>query len=122
MKKPKSNKARIIIIIVAIIVGLVALALVLILCLRKKSKDNIKRTLNYYLEHNEFLFYSFVEKSNYFQVLEKIMVACFSGPCNPKTNYTKDIKDKEEIKNLTILFDEVFKNTTAKKKKFMKMN
>ena len=117
MDKPKkSNKTKIIIIIVAIIIVLAALAIVLALCLRKKSKDNSKRTLNYYPEQYDMKFYSIVEKSNYFQILEKQKVMCVRSPCNPHTEDTKEIKDQDEIKNLTLLFDELFNRTETKEK------
>ena len=117
MDKPKkSNKTKIIIIVVAIIIVLAALAIVLALCLRKKSKDNSKRTLNYYPEQYDMKFYSIVEKSNFFQILEKQRVWCVKSPCNPIIKDTKEIKDKDEIKNLTILFDELFNSTETKEK------
>ena len=117
MDKPKkSNKTKIIIIIIAIIIVLAALAIVLALCLRKKSKDNSKRTLNYYPEQYDTIFYSIVEKSNYFHILEKQRVMCVRSPCNPITKVTKEIKDKDEIRNLTILFDELFNRTQTKEK------
>ena len=117
MEKPKSNKTKIIIIVIAVIIVLAALAIVLPLSLRKKSKLNTdKRILNYYPEYYNYNFYSIVDKSNYFQILEKHQVICFRSPCNPLTNYKKEIKDKEEIKNLTTLFDQVFNNSIQEKK------
>ena len=120
MDKPKkSNKTKIIIIVVAIIIVLAALAIVLAICLRKKTKDNSKRTLNYYPEQYGTTFYSIVEKSNLFQILEKQIVWCVRSPCNPIIKVTKEIKDKDEIKNLTILFDELFNSTETKEKNIM---
>lgn len=123
MKKPKSNKTKIIIIIIAIFIVLVALAIVLPLCLIKK-KDKIvnffskdKRTLNYYPEQYGNNFFSIVETSNYFKLIEKNQPFCYRAPCNPTIKKTKEIKDKEEIKNLTFLFDELFNNTNEKEKR-----
>ena len=62
------------------------------------------------------IFYSIVEKSNYYQILEKYQVYCYRAPCNPRTRDTKEIKDKDEIKNLTILFDELFNRSETKEK------
>ena len=118
MEKSKPNKTKIIIIVVAVIIVLAAIAIVLPLSLRKKSKtkNTDKRILNYYPEYYNHKFYSIVDKSNYFQILEKHQVICFRSPCNPLTNYKKEIKDKEEIKNLTTLFDQVFNNSIQEKK------
>ena len=117
MEKSKPNKTKIIIIVVAVIIVLAAIAIVLSLSLRKKSKtkNTDKRILNYYPEYYNHKFYSIVDKSNYFQILEKYKVICVKSPCNPVTNYTKEIKDKEEIKNLTTLFDQVFNNSIKEK-------
>ena len=41
---------------------------------------------------------------------------CVRSPCNPVIKDTKEIKDKDEIKNLTILFDELFNSTETKEK------
>ena len=122
MGKAKTNKTKIIIIVVAIIIVAAALAIVLPLCLRKDSdsKTNIfnldKRILDYYPENYREEFYSIVDRSNYFRILEKLIVKCYKAPCNPVTNDTKEIRDKEEIKNLTILFDQVFNNSNVKEK------
>lgn len=122
MEKPKSNKTKIIIIVIAVIIVIAALAIVLPLSLKKNSKTikNIlnvdKRILNYYPENYISKYYSIVEKSNKFQILEKIIVLCYKSPCNPYTNDTKEIKDKEEIKNLTSFFDQMFNNSVKEKR------
>ena len=105
MEKAKTNKTKIIIIVIAIIIVAATLAIVLPLCLRKDSdsKTNIfntyKRILDYYPENYRETFYSIVDRSNYFRILEKFVVKCYKEPCNPVTNDTKEIRDKEEIKN-----------------------
>lgn len=121
MDKPKLNKVKIIIIIIAVLIVIAILAIVLAICLRKKSNNGHlnffstdKRILNYYPENYSLKFYSIVENSNYFKILEKYEVKCFKLPCNPITKDTKEIKDKETIKNLTSLFDEVFNSTNKK--------
>lgn len=122
MEKAKTNKTKIIIIVVAIVIVAATLAIVLPLCLRKDSdsKTNIfnidKRILDYYPENYGTIFYSIVDRTNYFRILEKFEVKCIKAPCNPITNDTKEIRDKEEVKNLTNLFDQLFNNSTEKKK------
>ena len=127
MEKPKSNKTKIIIIVIAVIIVIAALAIVLPLSLRKRSKSKTKaknalsedkRTLIYIPENYISTFYSIVDKNNSFQILEKLQVVCpdsVESSCSPITNDTKEINDKEEIKNLTTLFDQVF-NSSIKEK------
>ena len=126
MDKPKSNKTKLIIIILAILVFIIVLSIILVVCIKGKSKDghyNIfdpdKRILHYYVDER-YEFFSIFEKSNYFRILKKYIVKCFKEPCNPTTESEKDIKDKEEIKNLTSVFDEIFNNTNNKEIKVHK--
>ena len=99
MKTSNSKKTKIIIIIVAVIIVLVALAIVLALCLKSNAHSNTdKRVLNYEPGNYSYIFYSIVQKTNYFEILEKYRVECFKAPCNPTIHDMKEIKINRKLK------------------------
>ena len=107
MDRSNLNKNKIIIINLVILFAIIIVSIVLVLYSKtKKIKD--ERTINFYHFSN---IYSFVETNNYFKMLTKQVIYCFKAPCNPYIIDVKDITNKEEIKNLTSIFNEMFKNT-----------
>ena len=70
------------------------------------------RILNYY--HNDGKIYSIEEGEDNFKILTKEVINCFTTPCIPPVLDEKIIEDKEDIRNLKLLFDEIFIDSKVK--------
>ena len=70
------------------------------------------RVLNYY--HNDGKIYSIEEGEDNFKILTKEVINCFTTPCIPPVLDEKIIEDKEDIRNLKLLFDEIFIDSKVK--------
>ena len=60
--------------------------------------------------------YSIEEDNNNYKVVIKEVVYCFKAPCNQPIVDQVSINNKEDIDNLKIVFDEIFKDTEYKEK------
>ena len=70
------------------------------------------RILNNY--HNDGKIYSIEEGEDNFKILTKEVINCFTTPCIPPVLDEKIIEDKEDIRNLKLLFDEIFIDSKVK--------
>lgn len=75
------------------------------------------RILNYY--HQNGLIYSIEEKDNNFKIITKEVIFCFVEPCIPPVIAEKTIENKEDIKSLNSLFDDIFINYEIKEINFV---
>ena len=70
------------------------------------------RILNYY--HNDGKIYSIEEGEDNFKILTKEVIFCITTPCIPPVLDEKIIENKEDIRSLKLLFDEIFVDSKVK--------
>ena len=75
------------------------------------------RILNYY--HKDGLIYSIEGKEDNFKILTKELIFCFTEPCIFPVLAEKTIENKEDIKSLKSLFDDLFVNYEVKEINFV---
>ena len=70
------------------------------------------RILNYY--HKDGKIYSIEEGEDNFKILTKEVIFCITTPCIPPVLDEKIIENKEDIRSLKLLFDEIFVDSKVK--------